>query len=133
VSLKDEERRVPTIVRLQHVALTVPITRLEEARAFYSETLGLQETPRPPENADRPGIWYTLGSTELHIQARDSVPAENGDRHPALVVDDIDGWRWEFARLGVDVINQPTLFGRRRFNIRDPFGNLIELMTEGGA
>ena len=26
---------------------------------------------------------------------------------------------------------QPTIFGRRRFDIFDPFGNRIELMTEG--
>lgn len=122
---------MPSIVRLQHVAITVPIARLEETREFYSGALGLQETPRPPENAGQPGIWYTFGSTELHIQARESVPAEKGDRHPALVVDDIDGWRARFVGLGIEVIDQPTLFGRRRFNIRDPFGNLIELMTEG--
>jgi catechol 2,3-dioxygenase-like lactoylglutathione lyase family enzyme len=124
---------LPSILRLQHVAITVPAAQLEQARAFYSDTLGLRETPRPPENAGRPGIWYTLGSTELHIQARDAVPAEKGDHHPALVVDDIDGWRARFAELGTEVIDQPTLFGRRRFNIHDPFGNLIELMTEGDA
>jgi catechol 2,3-dioxygenase-like lactoylglutathione lyase family enzyme len=124
---------VPNIVRLQHVAITVPAARLDQARTFYSGTLGLGETPRPPENAGRPGIWYTFGSTELHIQARESVPAEKGDRHPALVVDDIDGWRARFAELGIEVIDLPTLFGRRRFNIHDPFGNLIELMTEGDA
>ncbi len=122
---------MPAIIRLQHVAVTVPIEGLERARAFYSGILGLTETPRPPENAGRPGIWYTFGSTELHIQARATVPAEKGDRHPALVVDDIDAWRDRFGEQGVEVIDQPTLFGRRRFNIHDPFGNLIELMTEG--
>ena len=33
-----------------------------------------------PKSSPRPGIWYSFGSTELHIQARDQVPA--GDRRP---------------------------------------------------
>ncbi len=122
---------MPSVLRLQHAALTVPVSGLDRARQFYTGVLGLTETQRPPENAHRPGIWYTFGSTELHIQAREQVPEERGDRHPALVVDDIEAWRQRLTEHGIEIIEQPTLFGRRRFNIRDPFGNLIELMTEG--
>jgi catechol 2,3-dioxygenase-like lactoylglutathione lyase family enzyme len=118
------------ITRLQHVAVTVPLERLEEARTFYSGVLQLREVPRPPELAQRPGIWYSFGSTELHVQTRQD-PGSPGDRHPALVVDDIDAWRRHLADRGVEIAEQPTLFGRERFNVRDPFGNLIELMTEG--
>ncbi|HEX5479126.1 MAG TPA: VOC family protein [Dehalococcoidia bacterium] len=119
------------VIRLQHAALTVPVERLEEARRFYSEVLGLREVARPPEIQDRPGIWYSFGSTELHIQARANVPEEKGDRHPALVVDDIDAWRARFAQHGVAVSDQPTIYNRRRFDVRDPFGNRIEITTEG--
>lgn len=119
------------IIRLQHAAVTVPTDGLEVARKFYTEILGLREVPRPPELRDRPGIWYSLGATELHIQTRENTPHEGGDRHPALVVDDIDAWRERFAAHNVDVMDQPTIYNRRRFNVRDPFGNLLELMTEG--
>lgn len=122
---------MPKIIRLQHVAVTVPAAGIERARHFYSGVLGLAETPRPPETAGRPGIWYTFGDTELHIQCREHVPEEQGDRHPAFVVDDIEAWKAHLAAAGVETLDQPTLFGRRRFNIRDPFGNLIELTTEG--
>jgi catechol 2,3-dioxygenase-like lactoylglutathione lyase family enzyme len=122
---------MPAITRLQHAAITVPTDGLERARQFYTQVLGLHEVPRPPEIEERPGIWYSFGSTELHIQARKSPPPERGDRHPALVVDDIDAWRERFAAHGVEVIDQPTIYNRRRFNVRDPFGNLLELMTEG--
>ncbi|HET7923658.1 MAG TPA: VOC family protein [Rhodanobacteraceae bacterium] len=121
------------IIRLQHAAVTVPVDRLAEARTFYTDILGLREVPRPPELQDRPGIWYSFGSTELHIQARDGVAQETGDRHPALIVDDIEAWRARFAEYGVEVIDQPTIYNRRRFNVRDPFGNLLELTTEGDA
>ena len=124
---------MPSVVRLQHAAVTVPLEGLDEARRFYSDVLGLVEVPRPPEVAERPGIWYSFGSTELHIQTRRDVPPEKGDRHPAFIVDDIDAWRERFASRGVEVIDQPTIYGRRRFNVRDPSGNLLELMTEGDA
>ena len=124
---------MPQIIRLQHAAVTVPVDRLAEARTFYTDILGLREVPRPPELQDRPGIWYSFGSTELHIQARDGIAHETGDRHPALIVDDIDAWRARFAEYGVEVIDQPTIYNRRRFNVRDPFGNLLELSTEGDA
>lgn len=122
---------MPAITRLQHVALTVPTEGLERARAFYSDVLGLREVPRPPELRGRPGIWYSFGSTELHIQAHDAAPEEKGDRHPAFVVDDIDAWRGRFIEHGIAVVDQPTIYNRRRFDVRDPFGNRIEIMTEG--
>jgi len=51
---------MPTITRLQHAAITVPIEGLDEARHFYSDLLGLKEVPRPPELQSRAGIWYSL-------------------------------------------------------------------------
>ena len=122
---------MPTITRLQHAAITVPVEGLDDARHFYSDLLGLKEVPRPTELQSRAGIWYSFGSTELHIQTRRNVAPEKGDRHPALVVDDLEAWRSRFVEHGVEVIDQPTIYGRRRFNVRDPFGNLLELMTEG--
>jgi catechol 2,3-dioxygenase-like lactoylglutathione lyase family enzyme len=124
---------MPRVIRLQHAALTVPVERLDEARRFYSDVLGLREVPRPPELHDRPGIWYSFGSTELHIQARENVPYETSDRHPAFVVDDIDAWRERLTQHGVDVSDQPTIYNRRRFDLRDPFGNRIEMTTEGDS
>jgi catechol 2,3-dioxygenase-like lactoylglutathione lyase family enzyme len=121
---------MPQIIRLQHAAITVPADRLDEARRFYSGILGLREVARPPE-LDRPGIWYSFGTTELHIQAREQVAEAPGDHHPALIVDDIDAWRGRLAQHGVGMTPQPTIYGRRRFDIRDPFGNRIELTTEG--
>ncbi|MEX2246143.1 MAG: VOC family protein [Dehalococcoidia bacterium] len=124
---------MPSVLRLQHAAITVPVEGIDEARRFYSGVLGLREVPRPPELHDRAGIWYSFGATELHIQTRRDLPPETGDRHPAFIVDDLDAWRARFEDAGVAVVDQPTIYGRRRFNVRDPFGNLLELMTEGDS
>lgn len=120
---------MPKILALQHVALTVPTERLEEARHFYSDVLGLQERDRPAAELGRPGIWYQIGESELHIQCRDGARRERSDRHPALVVDDVTAMKHHLRAAGVELAEAQKLAGRERFFARDPFGNRIEFMS----
>ncbi len=122
-----------TIQTLHHAALTVPTSGLEEARRFYTGLLGLQEAPRPEAELGRPGIWYRLGETELHIQCRDTVPGDPGGYHPALVVDDVRGLRVHLQSNGVEIIEAQPLNDRERFFARDPFGNRIEFLSLAGG
>ena len=118
------------ILSIQHVALTVPSSGLEEARRFYSDVLGLEERPRPETELGRPGIWYQIGAIELHIQARDGGLAPDADHHPALVVDDLAGLREHLQASGIEIIEAQPLSDRERFFCRDPFGNRIEFLTQ---
>ena len=120
---------MPKIQTIHHVALTVPTDRLEEARRFYSGLLGLEERPRPEVELGRPGIWYRLGDLELHIQCRDEGPVQNADHHPALVVDDLAGFREHLRAGGAELIDAPALLGRERCFCRDPFGNRLEFVS----
>lgn len=52
------------IETLHHVTLTV--TDLDRSRRFYTEVLGLEETPRPAR-FDFPGAWLQLGDRQLHL------------------------------------------------------------------
>jgi catechol 2,3-dioxygenase-like lactoylglutathione lyase family enzyme len=117
------------VLTVHHVALTVPTGRLEEARAFYSDVLGLQERERPDAELGRPGIWYQLGETELHIQCRDNAQPDSSDRHPALLVDDVEAMKEHLQSHGIGTEDAPTLLGRQRFFCRDPFGHRIEFMS----
>jgi catechol 2,3-dioxygenase-like lactoylglutathione lyase family enzyme len=121
---------MPKVLAIQHVALTVPTERIEEARAFYGGLLGLVERERPAAELGRPGIWYQVGELELHIQCRDAAPPDNSDRHPALIVDDVASMRAHLESNGIAIIEAQPLTGRERFFCRDPFGNRIELMSE---
>ena len=47
-----------------HHALVV-VSDLKKARRFYGNILGLQELQRP--NLVRAGLWFGVGSNELHI------------------------------------------------------------------
>jgi catechol 2,3-dioxygenase-like lactoylglutathione lyase family enzyme len=45
------------LVKVDHVALAMPVGGEDRARTFYVETLGLQEVPKPPELRGRGGLW----------------------------------------------------------------------------
>jgi glyoxylase I family protein len=51
------------IETVHHVSL--PVSDLDRARAFYSAVLGLQEADRP--NFTFSGAWYHLGDRSLHL------------------------------------------------------------------
>ena len=118
-----------SVQRIHHAAVVVPTDRLDEARRFYGDVLGLQETERPNADLGSPGAWYSLGETELHIQCRDDAPADESDRHPAFIIGDVTSLKAHLRQQGVEVLDAPTLMGRERFFSRDPFGNRLEFMT----
>lgn len=118
--------------RLSHVSVTV--SDLEKARAFYGGLIGLREIPRPP--FPFPGVWYALSDIELHItvddQERPRPTREHfsvKDPHFALRVEDADELARRLAEAGVahhDVPESPT--GFRQLFIKDPDGNMVEFV-----
>jgi catechol 2,3-dioxygenase-like lactoylglutathione lyase family enzyme len=125
---------VPTrrLLRLQHVSLPVPgtIEALEEARRFYSEILGLDETPRPAVFPGA-GIWYTVGDQELHLFSEPTGVAANSQsrRHPCFQVDDVEGYRAHLEAAGVRTRDHDgEIPGRPRFFALDPFDNTLEFV-----
>jgi predicted GNAT superfamily acetyltransferase/catechol 2,3-dioxygenase-like lactoylglutathione lyase family enzyme len=112
------------LLRLAHVNLSVD--DVAAARRFYLDTLGLEPIARPP-GAARDGCWFRLGDLELHL-SEEPVDNAGSQRHIAIEVDDIDAWR---GRLGPVEEGRP-LPGIRRFFVRDPAGNRLELYQRQG-
>ncbi|MCJ8210485.1 VOC family protein [Mucilaginibacter sp. RS28] len=111
--------------RTDHIHICVPVDRLEEARQFYTEVIGLQEKYRPVELNDE-GIWFQLQDIELHIGVEelkfDTI------RHTAFEVSDLASARKQLEANQVKIIPQRKLPGRDRFAFIDPFGNRMELL-----
>lgn len=116
--------------RIDHVQITAPPALEAETRRFYGEGLGFAEIPKPPALARNGGMWYQLGDMQLHVSLEDVDPASNGAsrRHIAYDVADLGALERELRQRGLTIIpdRQPTA-GLRRFYLRDPGGNRLEI------
>ena len=115
---------------IDHVNLRVPPELEAQCLAFYGETLGLPRIEKPAELAKRGGAWFKAGLHELHISLEPGADGWASQRHVCLLVDSLDRaqTKLEAAGVGLDEgISEAE--GLRRFFIRDPAGNRIEIAT----
>lgn len=122
-------------IGIDHVQLTMPAGREEDARRFYREVLGLVETEKPPGLTGRGGCWFisTRGRVHVHLGV-DSEFRPASKAHPAFLVTDLDPVRRRLSGAGVHMIDDHSIVGVRRFYAVDPFGNRLEFIagTDGG-
>jgi catechol 2,3-dioxygenase-like lactoylglutathione lyase family enzyme len=116
-----------TFKQIDHIHICVPSERLEEARQFYTDVIGLKETDRPNVFKD-PGIWYGVGNIELHVGVE--PPSKQTIRHSAFEVTDIAAARKHIEAHGLRIIEEPVIEGRIRFAFLDPFDNRMELLQK---
>jgi catechol 2,3-dioxygenase-like lactoylglutathione lyase family enzyme len=113
--------------RIDHVQVAGPPGCEPAARAFYGELLGLREIPKPEPLAARGGVWFELGTYELHVGVDpDFRPARKA--HPALTATEIDELAGRLAVAGALVDWNDDIRGVRRFYTADPFGNRLEIV-----
>ena len=115
------------ILSLDHVQLAMPAGREDDARAFYSGLLGLEEQTKPFNLAKRGGCWFGRGALKVHLGVEDNFqPAKKA--HPAFIVDDLTEFKKSLETAGCHVVEDEPLDGYQRFYVYDPFGNRIEMM-----
>lgn len=118
-------------MRLSHINITMPKGSEDIARSFYAGLLGLKEIPKPESIRSRGGVWFEAGGLDIHVSVEENRSGVDALRHFGLECEDVDGVR---ARLtAADVATEdgrPTPW--RRFFVRDPFGNRIEIHQQGG-
>ena len=115
------------ILGVNHVQVNVPTADLERARDFYVNFMGMREIPRPSTFTSK-GIWLHAGTFEIHLGLEDGVDRSKTRAHVAYQVNDIRAWRARVAEAGHAMKEQPLIPGYERFQFRDPFGNMIEVM-----
>jgi len=114
--------------RLHHVQVAAPRGSEAQARAFYVDVLGMKEIPKPANLAARGGLWLDFGASQLHVGIEEPFrPAEKA--HPAFEVDDLDAVRARLTAHRIDTWEDEPFPRRRRFYVRDPFGNRLEFLS----
>jgi catechol 2,3-dioxygenase-like lactoylglutathione lyase family enzyme len=119
-------------MQLSHVNVAMPKGGEDIARSFYRDLLGLREIPKPESLRGRGGVWFDAGGLDVHVSAvEEQRNGADAYRHFGLACADVDAVRARLAAAGV-----ATKDGRpapwRRFFVRDPFGNRIEIHEPGG-
>jgi catechol 2,3-dioxygenase-like lactoylglutathione lyase family enzyme len=115
------------ILAIDHVQLAMPPGGEPQARAFYSDVLGLRELPKPAALAARGGVWFGNGTVEAHLGVEADFRAAR-KAHPALLVDDLDALAAACVSAGYTPQPDGDLPGYARFYVADPFGNRLEFL-----
>ena len=90
--------------------------------------LGLREIEKPEVLRSRGGFWLDLGDAQVHVSREDNTDRYATKVHVAYQVDDLDALRTMLQDAGIEIKDGIPIPGMRRFDIRDPFGNRIELL-----
>jgi catechol 2,3-dioxygenase-like lactoylglutathione lyase family enzyme len=117
------------VVGLDHVQVAAPREAgvEERARAFYGELLGLREKEKPDILKPKGGVWFSLGTGELHVGLEAAFsPALKA--HPAFRVSDLAGLRARLQAAGCEIAGAEPIEGVERFYVSDPFGNRLEVL-----
>jgi catechol 2,3-dioxygenase-like lactoylglutathione lyase family enzyme len=113
--------------QIQHCSVVV--RNLERAAAFYRDILGLTEIEIPStfKPAGLNVRWFRLGEQQIHLlQGAENPPGTQ--HHMALQVDDAQSARAWMKEKGFDIEETILILGADRFFVRDPDGNLIEII-----
>lgn len=119
------------MARLQHAAVTFPPGREDAIRDFYGVTLTLSPAPVPPEVARLGWIWFATEDpgVELHFIPSEPAPDPTRTHHFCLEVDDLAAVRERLEQAGAEVMDAGSrMLDRERLFVRDPVGNLVELI-----
>jgi len=120
------------IVGLDHAFITIPEGREDDARRFYAALLGLEEIARPEGLQQSGGIWFRAGGQELHLGSDDAHEATKRP-HPGFRVESVTALEELAHRVeaaGVETRWDERIEGRKRFYVRDPFGNRLEILAD---
>lgn len=113
---------------IHHVQICIPPGTEDQARDFYCGVLGLTETPKPEALRSRGGFWLEIAEQQLHIGVEEFTDRAATKAHVAYLVDDLKVWKQRFQELAIEVIDGVEIPGFIRAELRDPFGNRIELI-----
>jgi catechol 2,3-dioxygenase-like lactoylglutathione lyase family enzyme len=115
------------VTHLDHLQIAAPHGCEAAAREFYGSLLGLREIEKPEPLRSRGGCWFQCGYLQLHIGVEtDFRPARKA--HPAFVVHDLDALRRALLARGINMTDDNSLPGVRRFHTEDPWGNRLEFL-----
>lgn len=123
-----------SIKAINHIQVTVPPFLEQACRRFYGEVLGLEEVEKPEPLKSRGGAWFQVGLSQLHMSLEADADGTTSKRHVCYEVEDLGEARDHFRAQGIEITDEATEpNGLRRFFVRDPAGNRVEIGEVPGS
>jgi catechol 2,3-dioxygenase-like lactoylglutathione lyase family enzyme len=120
------------VTALHHVNVTVPPDLEPAAKEFYGTVLGLKQIPKPPTSRQS-GAWFQIGANQLHLSVDNEERGPLSSRHVCFAVSDLGAAETRFRDAGIEIIPDPRpVEGTPRFYVRDPGGNMLEIVQAAG-
>jgi len=114
---------------IQHVTREIPRSALDPCIEFYG-VLGFVPVPAPPGIAGR-AVWLERSrgqeGTQIHLMPRDDASPQTG--HVGIVIEHYDATLRRLREQGHQVDLRREHWGSPRAYVRDPAGNLVEVMA----
>jgi catechol 2,3-dioxygenase-like lactoylglutathione lyase family enzyme len=121
------------VITLHHVNVTVPPELERAAKEFYARVLGLTQVAKP-EGTRKSGAWYQIGATQLHLSVETETFRDLSSRHICFTVSDLRETETKFREAGVEIIpDARPIAGTSRFYVRDPAGNMLEIVQASNS
>ena len=119
------------ITGLDHIQISIPEGRVDDALAFYADVLGFTRVPKPAE-LSQTGAWLVQSGINIHLGERANFSTD-GDAHPAFCVSDLNSLlakieNAKIANTNCRIRHEDGPNGYVRASAWDPFGNRLEFM-----
>jgi catechol 2,3-dioxygenase-like lactoylglutathione lyase family enzyme len=111
---------------IQHVSLEVRPDQTQACADFY-RLLGFEEVEPPETIADR-AVWLERNGTQVHLLYVEE-PTVLPSGHLAVVLDDYDATLSALEEAGHRPDERSRHWGSPRAFVKDPGGNLVEVMA----
>jgi hypothetical protein len=113
---------------IHHVQLAMPKGQEQAARTYYGTLLGMSVAPKPSSLAQRGGIWFYSGLTQLHLGVEEPFKSAR-KAHPGLLCTNLEKIADRLRSAQYPVIWDDSLAQYRRFYSHDPFENRLEFLS----
>jgi catechol 2,3-dioxygenase-like lactoylglutathione lyase family enzyme len=110
---------------IQHVTLEIAPDVLKACIAFYG-VLDFEQVPVPPTIGDR-AVWLQRSGSQVHLMPKSEPVSRSG--HFGIIVERYDDTVALLRAGGHAVQPRKEHWGSPRAYVRDPAGNLVELMA----
>ena len=118
--------------RIRQIA--VPVESIEEAKTFYSQTLGLRHLFDAPPALS----FFDCGGVQLMLAGPAAQGEDGGKQHPVLYydVDDINSAHARLKSAGAKVLEEPRVIARMNGRViwisavSDGQGNVVQFMSD---